>query len=736
VRSILAYSRHAILKVSENQYGNGRFSWYSARTGNIKYQLKSHIISNKGLRTMLIQFRAKTTPLDKLNNVFDVYKNAKKSNLNIYITDSGMQGHPTEEAIFLISASLKNFSILPQLAYFYKKALGVDLAMEIFDSIQNRHPFSSHIFQKARNAIFNDVLEFKREAQFPPTIIRRPEKNLYYATTFNMAVTRFFVMAHKELIQRGHIVRNIIFQNMETCDRCSMRLIQNFHLYIKDFSLNFVFYFKKADGSKATLSSSAYAKSYSHARKHCFRKVLNVAQAIGSLSASMDIDGFLEGIDFESGFSDLSASKELWNNDISKNDDAMDMVYKSNYEKFYCMMESASAKLNTKESHQPDKQLMLKLCVLTDSFNYNFSSALDLCATSDFGDEFEFCYFKLLSGLIKLKKNKRFDLALLDFDAGLETLASTQECLKKTIELGFLKNAKNLVCVLDILQNHEKDQRTDKIRVIIQSEHEILDSLLEQFITASDFELNKDSNMLNIIFIITTLIENISKLNAIAEDYQATIKLYQNYEYILATMAERMRHDEFNRSYTISFSHALLHIKMAIASQKARQKLHEEAYNITKQLLMDCKTYDVTGDYRGYILNAHSIYCSLLGKDEESFSSLMEMTEIYLFYNEPYMIKMAMNGVASQLKQYNPDIYDYLTNLSIIDPSFTRHEEASFIVSSPVDIENSLQAGLDKYLSGKSVLKGFISQLNQDHNPARAAYRTYGLWRQIYTTTP
>lgn len=685
---------------------------------------------------MLVHFPTKKTYSQRLDEVFQTYRNAKRSVLELHFSDDGSFTSRVDGINELVlRPSLNNFSILPQMLGYYRRVLGGESINRVVETLKSKHCFSASIFEKAKSAIFNDEISFKREAQFPPIIIRRPEKNLYYATTFNMALVRFFVLANEEIIAKGGAgAPRIVVENMEACDRCSLRLLQNLFLYIKSDPINFTYCFKsKSESGDGSDFLSQYYERYVAAREHCFRKVFNVAQAVGSLPSDIDTDGVLRRIDFGYVFNQEVGSPDLWSDELSPVDDAMDMVYKSNYEKFYCMISSATSNDNTNMS-ELDRLTFNKLCILSDSFNYNFDAALQCIDGSiDECGATAFAYKKLFSGLIKLKKFKQLNIAEDEFNSGLDALANEPSSLERSVEEAFLRNAKNLIGLLGALEDKDESVRSEKIYQIIDSEHELLDGLLELFISVPDRELNKGHNLLNLMFVITTLIENISKLNMLVGDSEATIALYENYEHILSTMADRMQQEAFSRSYTISYSHALLHIKVAIANQKVRQKKFVEAYDITSQLLRECETYDVTGDYKGYILNAHSIYCLHIGKIEEAFTSLVEMLEIYMMYNEPYMIKAALNGLSSRLEEFHPAAFSYLRKLSVVDSSFKRHDEIAFLVSSPVDLENSLNAGLDKHLSGRSIEKSFSSQRASAPNDLQSAYRAYGLWRQIYT---
>jgi hypothetical protein len=223
-------------------------------------------------------------------------------------------------------------------------------------------------------------------------------------------------------------------------------------------------------------------------------------------------------------------------------------------------------------------------------------------------------------------------------------------------------------------------------------------------LSAPAVDLEDRGKLLHTLFILTTIVENIGKLNALCGRRCETIDLYAVYEHILEIVAGRMQRECYKDSFVISFSHALANIRIAVASGYAAANCHQKAYDITRQLLHDVKQYDITGDYRGFVLNAHALNAARMGWTDESMDCLAQMAAIYLDYNEPYMIKVAMNRLAPFLVEQAPNSHAFLRQIGIIDAAFHAHDETTFLVSSAVDLENPLLGGLEQLISASALL--------------------------------
>lgn len=95
------------------------------------------------------------------------------------------------------------------------------------------------------------------------------------------------------------------------------------------------------------------------------------------------------------------------------------------------------------------------------------------------------------------------------------------------------------------------------------------------------------------------------------------------------------------------------------------------------------------------------------------------------------MIKTAMNGLAGFIAEQDSKSHAYLRELGIIEEGFKRNDESIFLVSSPVDLENPLTAGLESAVFGRRSEGELRAYLDAPERNLNAAFKTYGLWRQI-----
>ncbi|WP_349367386.1 hypothetical protein [Salinarimonas sp.] len=685
----------------------------------------------------IVRFPGRESRADKLNAVFESYRTAVASRIYVQVTETGRldrdalraQAELAETAAFRrLACGPEAFSVMHDLRAFYREALGAAELDLVLADIRASRAYSDHIVSKAADFVRTREIFFAREAQFPPSTIRRPEKNIYFATTFNMVMTRFFVECHKRLLEKTGAAPIFVVENLQDCDRCSLRILQNMHLFLKPFGFVFAFAFKSAAGAIAPDPADGYARRFVAARRGCFRKLLNVALASGNMATFVDTDTLLDDIDFASGYAAMHASMAA-DPGLSL-DDFMNLVYRNRYEEFYVRkaLLDAAPSLDRQEAMEVEKLLLL-----VDSYNYLFDDALAVAeAAVEAGDGFAQCYFLLMKGLVLLKKRNDKQAALATLEQGLAVAEALPRSLEAATEKAFLGNAVNFVRLIETMATKKGDERTDAIEAILVDEHRILHEICEAFISAREADLADQRRQMNVLFIITTVVENISKLNGLIGAYEDTIELYRSYEHILDTVGERMRGEAYKRSFTISYSHALFHNRIMVAKCFANLKQLDQAYEITKDVVARGDEYDVTGDYRGFALNAHAVNAARLGKTEEVVDALVDMARIYVDYNEPYLIKSAINGLRDFIAENDRKSFDYLKSIGIIEDSFRRHEESTFLVSSPVDLENPLIGGMEQFVFGRRSEGELRSYLDHPNRNLNAAFKSYGLWRQIY----
>ncbi|MGJ3264247.1 MAG: hypothetical protein ACFE0R_13525 [Salinarimonas sp.] len=684
----------------------------------------------------VVVFPGRQSRADKLAAVFDVFRHAVASRIVVTAsadgrlsrTEAGDAARETAApAPHVLSCGAHAFSVFASLREFYRQRLGATTFDRILTAIRADNAYSDHIVDKAADFVRYNRIEFNRDAQFRPSTIRRPEKNLYFATTFNMVVTRFFVECHRSLIESGERVPVFVLQNVERCDRCSLRLLQNMHLFLKPFSIEWHLVFKVAQSASAPSGEDPYLERFVAARRQCFRKFLNVALASGSMTEVIDVETFVDRVDFEGGYRLEKAAAA--GDPAPTLDDFMNLVYRNRYEEFYVRKAILDA---SPERDEADRIEAAKLLLLVDAFNYLFDEALSVADRSiETSDDQTRCYFLLMSGLIQLKKRNDKEAALATMQRGLDLARALPPSLAAGTEKAFLGNAMNFVRLIEIMSSTAKEQRASAIEAILADEHAILQEMCEAFISAVPSEISDTDQQMNALFIITTIVENISKLNALVEAWDETIELYQSYEHILGTVGDRMRSEEYKRSFTISYSHALFHNRILMATCHAKLGDFRKAYEITRDVLGRAGEYDVTGDYRGFALNAHSVSAARCDEPEEVADCLAEMARIYVAYNEPFLIKSAINGLKDFIRANDPKSFAYLEEIGIIEVGFRRHSESTFLVSSPVDLENPLVGGLEQAVFGRRSESELRRYLDDPKRTLNAAYRSYGLWRQI-----
>lgn len=627
----------------------------------------------------------------------------------------------------VLRPNINSFSILNQWIDFYKGKLGRDKLLSLVDALERENTYSHNIMKKVKTLVNTGESVFKFEAQFPPTIIRRTEKNIYYATSYVMAVG--------QLLSRCHALLpgvDIIVESMERCDRCSLRLLQNFVLMAKPYALCIRFYFKSKTNVTAPFSgTNIYKSNYEKARYKCFSKFLSVLSVAGcatDIDSGQAVKKILSQVDFLSSWDDL-LTHHVVNENLGMVNSCMDLLYKSNYEKLYLAL--AYTNTNATALDAEARIELNKIHVFADVYNYLFDEALerikiieqDACSS-------EISYFNVISGLIFLKKHKKSDLATQEFERGLDYLQNIPvNSARYSIEYAFLRNAMNLAKLLIILKENKDNKKA--IQMLVNDEHQILDALLEKFVSTSEQELGQKNIRLELLFIISTLIENIAQLYMFTDDHKSIIQLYESYEYILGVTSDRMGEREYGMSFQISFSHALLSIKIKVARSLAKLNRHQQAYDITKQLIQDAEQHDVTGDYRAYLLHAHALNCIQCGYHDESIESLIEMARLYLGYNQPCLMKTVLNSLKDYIEQNHAVAYHYLQKNDLLDERLSLPQEASRFANSAVDLENTLSGGLGQNLTKDTK---YILKENKEFqiDNIRETYRVYGIWRQLH----
>lgn len=674
----------------------------------------------------VVAFRGRKSAQERVSEVFAVYRRAKPSLLTVRIEEADARISSASGRVLTLRAGSEPFSVFKELRRVYANEIGLAKIEVMLADIRANCNFSNHICDKVVDFIRSGRPYFKREAQFPPEIIRRPEKNLYFATTFNMIVTQLFTACHKVAFTDRNEDVVYVVPNAEMVDRCSLRLIQNMLLAIKPFGIHFELTFTPARGPTDE-AGDAFQRRFIAARRRCFRKLMHVALASGNADAALDVDAFLTDVGFASAFERmLTQADGVSRPDL---DELRDMIYRNNYENFYIAL-----KLHDQSPWLSAEDLMRvrKLEVLCDSFNYSFDDALTT-TSSELKRNLPAknqCYHYLMRGLIFLKKQNDAPSAVSIMQEGLLVAARIESPLERTVETAFLKNALNFVRVVEVMTTLPVDARHDALTAILDDEHAILQTVCEAFISVPASQLEDRNRLLDTLFILTTLVENIGKLNALCGRRDETIELYTTYQDIFDTVGQRMKEDTYKRSFTISFSHALVHTRVAVAAGHAAAKRYQVAYDMTKTLLNEAEQYDITGDYQGFILNAHALNAARIGNTNESVECLSRMAALYLEYNEPYMIKVAFNRLAPHLKANDPGTYSFLSEVGVIDQGFQSHDEATFLVSSAVDLENPLLGGLEQMVFGKRSFNEMRRYQDEDRS-LKAAFRSYGHWRQI-----
>ena len=151
---------------------------------------------------------------------------------------------------------------------------------------------------------------------------------------------------------------------------------------------------------------------------------------------------------------------------------------------------------------------------------------------------------------------------------------------------------------------------------------------------------------------------------------------------------------------------------------------------VLTELKMFRRAFEATGNYRGFVLNAYAMNASRTGRDTESVECFARMVEIYLGYNEPYMIKVALNGLAKLVPGRKLKGLDVLRSAGLVDNDFKPHNEVSFLVSSAVDLENPLMGGLEQAIFGNRS-SSELHEYTKTERGLNAAFKSYGQWRFI-----
>lgn len=146
-------------------------------------------------------FPSEKSSVHHLQNTLSVLSTARPSFLEVSVTKAGknvdhLDGRCTP---FFIEASADPFSLYHSLRRIFVGAIGVRKMQAILEEIGAHGFFSDHICHKVAEFLRTGTIIFRQEAQFPPEVIRRPEKNVYFATSFTMVATKIFLQSHRLL---------------------------------------------------------------------------------------------------------------------------------------------------------------------------------------------------------------------------------------------------------------------------------------------------------------------------------------------------------------------------------------------------------------------------------------------------------------------------------------------------------------------------------------------------------
>lgn len=650
---------------------------------------------------MIIHFPKKMSPDELIAPILAHHQRSLPSELHITLNDQGKAiSHDKNQTIF--TARSKPFALLYDLRQYFIQHLGLDTLLSFAYDLQKKNVFSQHIIHKTLHFLEQGKIVFRLEAQFPPDAIRRPEKNVYFANTFLQICTHVFIESQKALSQKTVF----ILEQAQNLDRDSLRFLQNSLLTVKtvDFKWHLIF-------QKNTTPNSLASESFIKARTEAFRKFFAVGVIAGYLDDALDIEKTLETIDFSSAFDDtlayLHAEQKL--NDKS----AQDAVYKSRYEQFYAIQNQAEI--------TPKCQ---KLTVLVDNYLYQFDAALNLCQQQEHLSPKDRCYLHLLAGLIHLKKKNDIQIARHIFQQGLLEADNITHHDEKIVEQAFLQNALNFCQVVDYFQQQNP---SPDYHALLEIEHQLLQSVLRVFLSADSEKLSA-KKLPYLMFILTTLLENISKLNELSGNYRDNIELYESYLSIFQTIAQRMEEKTYQTSYCISFSHAQIHNLIKVAQNYSAIGDITQALNITQSLIKTAKQYDVTGDYRAFIYHHQAIFHHQLGHNDKALEDLAQVALFAHHYNQPKWLQEALNGMFILSK--NPAFRRQLEASGFITPNYSLPKKIKFYTNSAVDLENFFLVGLDEAIFNDNAVSYEKGQKIRG-DMLKACFKHYGIWRQI-----
>lgn len=275
--------------------------------------------------------------------------------------------------------------------------------------------------------------------------------------------------------------------------------MQNMALSFKPYSLHIRLVFRGLD-VRQSQQKDRFLDRFVTVRTAAFRKLFFVAVASGNALESMDVDGLLQSVDFIHPFVEMTEHQCV---DRYGLDDFRNMVYRSNYERFYC-----AYNLYQQDPWLPKQQhdTLQKLLVLCDCYNYLFDRAFETARMAlSSSTTRDACYFLLLMGLIKLKKHDHIVMARMLFKRGLSMAKRIPCFLWRGIETASFRNAINLVRVISGLRI-ATHKRREYFLSILTDEHDILQDICQTFLSASSRQLQERETLLHMLFILTTVV--------------------------------------------------------------------------------------------------------------------------------------------------------------------------------------------------------------------------------------
>ena len=636
---------------------------------------------------------------DRLSFIVDDYKNSITPRLRLH-------KHIVLEDYAERTAVPEDFGLLVKCLHKEYTRLGRKVCLEILGKIEEESFFSRHICQKLRTHIERGDLVFEREAQFASDAIRRPERNLFYAYTFTTLATRFLCRCFERSDGQA---ASIAVANVGDLSRGDLRFLQSLLLYPKTFSLvvNLGFAGRNPDAPHEDKNPHATA-----ARKKALYRLLSVASMTDALIDVPNVASFLDEVDLRS---------PLLTTTPFDTDELDDLLYKSEYETFFIA-----------SGDRPRTGRILRFYVLALAYTYQFDAAIeeiDQHIRSEAPKDQ--CYLWLIKGLIELKKQQDSELSRSSLTQGLKVARLLENPLQRIYEIAYLQNALNFVRLVDAMKQPDKTHRSAELLDILKSEYELLGDVCGVYTRTNVVDLQDEETNLSAVFIITTLVENIGKLNTLLGLREENILLHEQYHEILRTQDLRMTSDEYKASYKISYSHALITIGLMDAEALYHLGHLQDAIELITELRNSLDRFDVTGNYRALVHIALAICLLKDRKTKEAKEEFVIAAEILHAYNDPHMMRVAFRGIWEAMDEKDKAFFSPFLNT----PAFSEKEvEASFnkrTAPAAVDLENSLFGGLEISLFMSSVPAAEAASFIHRGPDLNQTFRVYQPWRTL-----